>query len=236
MRRYLVLSVVCHLGIALGGTLLSPMGSFEKNKKSTVVINVGLVELGDKSKSVGSAAGTPKAKPAPKALTPLPQKSTPEKVKEDQTKKPVEHKKVEPAKKNKADEKKPVDTEDSKQLAANDTIAGTKGTITEGGGENDVWGVEVGAEVNPYHRRGFAAIRANWRNPAVGPISLKCVVRFTVKRNGELTGVDLEKPSGSELFDRAAVRAVQLTKTWEEFPHFWEDDEQVIHLEFEYRQ
>lgn len=233
MRRYLVISLVFHVGVALGSVLLSPLGSFSaRDKRPNVVINVGLVDLGDKVRSrAGSAT-------APKAVEPIkepPPKAQPEKVTEPEKKKPVAEKKVDPAKDKKPSEKDGGESKESKKLAAKDTASAPTGTITEGAGEADVWGVETGPEVNPYHRRGFAAIRGNWRNPAVGPVPLKCIVRFTVNHDGGLGDIELEKRSGSDLFDRAAVRAVQATKTWDKFPSFWEDDEQIIHLEFEYR-
>lgn len=231
MRRYLFFSFLFHVGVALGGTLLSPLGSFStRDQRPAMVINVGLVDLGDKAKA---KAGPPSAPKAVKEATP---KAQPEKVVEPEKKKaPVAEKKIEPAKNKKDDGKESAEDKESKKIAARDTASTTSGTISEGTGEADVWGVEAGPEVNPYHRRGFAAIRSNWRNPAVGPASLKCIVRFAVNRSGELSHIELEKPSGSDLFDRAALRAVQVTKSWDQFPRFWEDDEQIIHLEFEYR-
>jgi TonB family protein len=232
VRRYLVISLIFHVGVALGSTLFSPLGSFSaRDKRPSVVINVGLVDLGDKTKA---RAGASAPKPVEAVKDPLP-KAQPEKVAEPEKKKPVAEKKIEPAKDKKNADKESTDDKKSKVIAAKDSISPATGTITEGSGEADVWGVEVGPEVNPYHRRGFAAIRSNWRNPAVGPAPLKCIVRFTVNRAGELAHIELEKPSGSELFDRAALRAVQVTKSWDRLPRFWEDDEQLIHLEFEYR-
>ena len=233
MRRYLLFSFVFHVGVALGSTFLSPLGSFSaKDKRPVMVINVGLVDLGEKSKTQAGSASGPKATEAVKQPAP---KAPPEKVVEPEKKKPLAEKKIEPSKNKKDDKKEPADTKEPKKVAAKDTTTSATGTISEGSGDTDVWGVEVGADVNPYHRRGFAAIRANWRNPAVGPTALKCIVRFTVNRSGELDHLEVEKPSGSEIFDRAALRAVQITKSWEKFPRFWEDDEQLIHLEFEYR-
>jgi protein TonB len=236
VRRYIIISLIFHVSVALGSTLLSPLGSYlPKNKRPPMVINVGLVDLGDKMRA--RAAAPPSEKPVePIKEAPKPTPTAAEKIAEPEKPKPTAEKKLTPPK----EEKKPVkketpETKESQKLAAKDTLSNTTGTISEGNGEADVWGVETGPEVNPYHRRGFAAIRANWRNPAVGPIPLKCVVRFSVNRDGELSHIDLEKSSGSELFDRAALRAVQVTKTWDKFPSYWGDDEQLIHLEFEYR-
>ncbi len=232
MRRYLIISLIFHLGMALASVILSPLGSWSaKDKRPNLVINVGLVDLGDKTRSRAGSA------PAPKAIEPVkePTKAPAEKVAEPEKKKPEAPKKVEPSKEKKTTDKDATESKESKKLAAKDTVSTPTGTITEGTGEADVWGVETGPEVNPYHRRGFAAIRGNWRNPAVGPVPLKCIIRFTVSNDGELGHIELERPSGSELFDRAALRAVQATKTWDKFPSYWNDDEQLIHLEFEYR-
>jgi len=233
VRRYLLFSLVFHVGVALGSTLLSPLGSFSKrDQRPEMVINVGLVDLGDKSKAQAGQASAPKAGEAVKEAPP---KAPPEKILEPEKKKPVAEKKMEPAKIKKDEKKGEADGKDSKKLAPKDTIAAITGTISEGAGDVDVWGVETGPGMSPYHSRGCSVIRSNWRNPAVGPTPLVCLVRFTVNRSGDLNHIEVEKSSGSELFDRAAVRAVQVTKTWGQFPSYWGEDEQIIHLEFEYR-
>ncbi|MEW5702647.1 MAG: TonB family protein [Candidatus Zixiibacteriota bacterium] len=227
MKRYLVWSLALHCGVFVGGAMLAPLHGFMGSVRPDLVITVGLVDY--------AGAGKPKAPPAKVPPPPAAsdqiiatrpsQDQTPEKLKDQKP----EAKETRKAKQDSTRTKPPS------ALAQADTLAGLKGTLTEGTGEGDVWGVETGAGVNPYHRAGFATIRSNWRNPVVGPIPRKCVVKFRIKRSGEIVDVELERHSGSDLFDRAALRAVNLTHAWPPFPATWEEKEQIIHLEFEYR-
>jgi len=217
-------------------------GLFEADQDHSVVISVGLVDMPHQPTTKVIKAPhlrkLPPAGDAEVAIAPEPdlkkeeiaeKKPEPEKPKEEA--KPKDEK----PKEDKSGETNAKKDSAAAILAQNDTATGTTGSISEGGSDDDVWGVEVGPNVNPYHRRGFASIRSKWRNPAVGPVGRKCVVRFRVSRNGELSDIALEKSSGSQLFDRSALRAVQLTHSWEQFPRFWKENEQIVHLEFEYR-
>lgn len=235
MNRYILWSLLLHVTVILGGATVAPMrGLFDASQSTPVVISVGLVELpsqpATKIIKAPHLRAPQAAADAEIAITPVPDLNK-EEVKEEKKPEPV---KPEAKEKPKEETAKKPDSAKATVTQA-DTASGTTGSISEGAGSDDVWGVEVGPNVNPYHRRGFASIRSNWRNPAVGPVGRKCVVRFRVNRNGELTDVALESSSGSQLFDRSAVRAVQLTHAWDQFPRFWKEDEQIIHLEFEYR-
>ncbi len=244
MNRYILWSIILHVTVLLGGAAVAPMhGFFDSDQDHSVVISVGLVDM--------PSAPATKVIKAPHLRQPTPAGSEEVAIapEPDLSKEKVAEKKPEPEKpkeepkpkEDKPKEEKPGDANAKKPdsaaatLAQNDNATGTTGSISDGGGDDDVWGVETAPNVNPYHRRGFASIRSNWRNPAVGPVGRKCTIRFRVSRDGELSDIALEKSSGSELFDRSAIRAVQLTHAWEHFPRFWKEDEQIIHLEFEYR-
>jgi TonB family protein len=223
VRRYLIWSVVLHVVVVLGGTISAPLSGLVPPSRPPLVITVGLVDMPEGKKGPMAAYQPPKIVVA----TPEPVKAPPEPLKAKDTTK------------TKAADKTKADTTRRRPepaLAQADS-GGIAGTVSEGsgGGGGDIWGVETGAGVNPYHRQGFAAIRANWRNPILGHTPRRCVVRFVVKSSGEITDIELEQPSGSELFDRAALRAVRVTHTWSRFPASWEEDEQIVHLEFEYR-
>ena len=237
MRRYLLWSVIFHTVVLTLGALIAPLRGLTNSSRPVEIVSVGLVDFATPGKVKGGS-------PAPKVPEPAvdeviaerpDQKQELEELKEPE--KPKPEKKKEPDKKVQANKQPKKDTTrtTSPQLASVDTGAAVSGTLAEGEGGGDVWGVETGANVNPYHRAGFASIRGNWRNPVVGPAPRKCVVKFRVMRSGAIIEVEIETKSGSDLFDRAAIRAVQITESWPPFPSHWEEDEQVIHLEFEYR-
>jgi TonB family protein len=238
VRRYFVWSLAFHAVFLFLGAVIAPLRGFSGSSRPTTVINVGLVDFADPGKVKGGGPKPPVPEPAEDEViakspvvneepaeikAPEKTKIAVKKTKESDTKKIADR----PSKKDTAKTTSP-------QLALNDT-GGVTGSLTEGDGGGDIWGVETGANVNPYHRQGFATIRGNWRNPTVGPEGRLCVVTFRVKRNGEISDIQVEKKSGSDLFDRAALRAVQVTAAWPAFPSHWEEDEQLIHLEFQYR-
>jgi TonB family protein len=241
VNRYLLWSLVFHFTVVVGGAAVAPMkGLTDGRRHLPLVISVGLVDMpappADQVVPVPRLELPTPAGDAEAALRPVPDLNK-EIVADTVEPEPAEEEEQETADKDQPGEGEgeETDTLTAPELAASDTVSAAEGIITSGGTSGDVWGVEVAPSVNPYHRRGFAAIRANWRNPAVGPSPRKCVVRFRVTRSGELTDIKMESSSGSELFDRAAVRAVHLTEVWEEFPRLWKEDEQIILLEFEYR-
>src|SRR6185503_13874581 len=56
-------------------------------------------------------------------------------------------------------------------------------------------------------------VGAVWSPPAglVSAQPIRCIVRFRIQRDGRIRGVSLETASGVEFFDRASLRAVQLS-------------------------
>ncbi len=236
MRRYLVWSLAFHAVFLFVGAVIAPLRSFSDSKRPPVVVSVGLVDFADPGKVKGTAPKPPVPEPAEDeviAKNPAVNEELAE-IKVPDKPKPTVKKIADPKKTVDKPAKKDTVKSVSPELADNDT-GGVSGSLTEGDGGGDIWGVETGANVNPYHRQGFAAIRGNWRNPASGREQRLCVVKFRVMRSGDITDIEVEKKSGFDLFDRAALRAVQVTAAWPAFPSHWEEDEQSIHLEFQYR-
>jgi TonB family protein len=230
--RYLTWSLAFHLAVLGSGALLAPLGGlFGSTYKPTQIISVGLVDFPDPPKS------EPVAVPQPPVPSPAGDEAIALAPESDLTLEniPEEQPEPEPVEVETEAEAGSEEEEDSTLLAQADAESDVSHTLTEGPAEGDMWGVETPANVNPYHRRGFALIRDNWRNPVVGPTGRKCMVRFRILRSGELTDIELEQSSGAQIFDQAALRAVRYAKTWDAFPTFWEENEQIIHLEFEYR-
>lgn len=236
MRRYLVWSLAFHAVFLFVGAVIAPLRGFSDSKRPPVVVSVGLVDFADPGKVKGEAPKPPVPEPVEDEVIPKDPSVSEElaEIKVPEKPKPEEKKKTEPKKTADKPVKKDTVKASPAQLASNDT-GGVSGSLTEGQGGGDIWGVETGADVNPYHRQGFASIRGNWRNPASGREQRLCIVKFRVLRSGELTDIEIEKKSGFDLFDRAALRAVQVTTAWPPFPSHWEEDEQIIHLEFQYR-
>ncbi len=66
--------------------------------------------------------------------------------------------------------------------------------------------------------------------PSAG--SLRCTVRFSISRDGSITGVTVEKPSGNRLFDSAAESSAQAAAPFAGLPDDFYEDRLTVHVEF----
>ena len=76
-------------------------------------------------------------------------------------------------------------------------------------------------------------IRNNWnrRQPVTGQVT----IRFTIQRDGRITGVERETSSGHFALDTSAERAVLLTRQLPYLPPAFPADSLTVHLDFRYR-
>lgn len=78
-----------------------------------------------------------------------------------------------------------------------------------------------------------------WAPPAglvSGGQPIRAVVRFRIARNGAIRGLSMESASGVEFFDRAALRAVQLSDPMPPLPMGYPGTDLGVHFGFEYVQ
>ncbi|MEO0084433.1 MAG: energy transducer TonB [candidate division WOR-3 bacterium] len=82
----------------------------------------------------------------------------------------------------------------------------------------------------------LSKIANNWINPFAGSqIKITTTIGFVIAKDGELKNIRIEKSSGNEIFDRAAERAVIITKSVPQLSgEFAKQESLIIHLEFEY--
>lgn len=79
-------------------------------------------------------------------------------------------------------------------------------------------------------------IAGNWSPPAGLTAASNCraVVYFKIARNGQITDVGLEKPSGVEFFDRSTLRAITLSNPLPPLPLGYTGSRLGVHFGFEY--
>ena len=75
-------------------------------------------------------------------------------------------------------------------------------------------------------------IRSAWQ-PNQGT-SGQVLVRFTIQRNGQISDAAVERSSGSQVLDMAALRAVVGTRTLNPLPSAFPNQTLGVHLNFEY--
>ena len=76
-------------------------------------------------------------------------------------------------------------------------------------------------------------IRQNW-NPRQGAAG-EPVIKFTIRRDGMLTNVELEKPTGQDLLDQEARRAVLKTMQLPPLPREFTESSLTVHLTFDFQ-
>jgi TonB family protein len=74
----------------------------------------------------------------------------------------------------------------------------------------------------------------NWSPPPVsGKGDMICTVYFRVKRDGRLSNVRIEEASGFDLFDKAALRAVNQSGPLPPLPAGFDGSWLGVHFEFQ---
>jgi TonB family protein len=76
-------------------------------------------------------------------------------------------------------------------------------------------------------------IRRGW-NQSQGS-SGQCVIKFTIQRDGQIVNPSIEKSSGLDLLNFAALRAVLTTKTLPPLPAEFPNPTLTVHLNFQYQ-
>jgi TonB family protein len=75
-------------------------------------------------------------------------------------------------------------------------------------------------------------IRANWDSRQ--QVQGTALVKYTIQRDGTITGITLEKSSGYAGLDLFATRALQITKQLAALPPAFTEPSLTVHLTFEY--
>lgn len=81
-----------------------------------------------------------------------------------------------------------------------------------------------------YLDRIVGVISGNWTRPAVGPEIKQSMLFFRIERDGNIVELKLVESSGSDLFDQAALRAVQSSSPLPPLPKSYAKDSLGIHL------
>ncbi len=76
-----------------------------------------------------------------------------------------------------------------------------------------------------------AKLEQNFRPPP-GKQKAKAVVAFVIQKNGEISNIELQQPSGNLLVDQAAQRAVRAAGRFPPLPAQYGSDQLAINIEF----
>jgi protein TonB len=241
LSRMLMLSIAAHVTLAAGFFFMpSTWWSSPRTVPAIMEISLGGPEGPDTGgmTSMADRAVQAIAKPdAPKAIETPPAAKPPEMVEPERVAKPA----PKPSPVKKPDEKsrasKPATGAEIKTGSTRVTTGGAAipfGGLAQGGG--GAGGVTVNVQnfcCPEYLTQMIQRIRQNWsaHQGAAG----QAIVKFTVRRDGMLTNVELTESSGQALLDLEARRAVHRTMQLPPLPREFTGPNLTIHLTFDYK-
>jgi TonB family protein len=228
MRKEIIISLILHLGFFSAILFFGyPTNRVEGYPR---VYQVGLVSLpkaGGMKKIAGGVGQVTEKNPVKKAEEGIAIKEL-QKVKESKKPERITAKKEEKGGNGKDQIKKEIKPE-----TMGEGTYGTEGLVGEGVGSAEVEGVGFGSDYYVDIMR--ARIAEYWRNPVRGATSIiRSTIYFKIKRNGSMSDAFIEKTSGLELFDQAALRSVLSADPLPPLPSEYTGEELGVHLEFEY--
>ncbi len=231
LAPFVVLALVLHAGVVTGVYLL---GMYTPGPRAAQLptVSVRLISQPARRKKPQVPAGRPAAvatpRPRPTAMpaaTPAPQPTVAPPAQEQQ---PQAGKDAmpEPGVRN-----TPAPTP---RPAPSDGGGGTGGLSLGGptggaGGESS--GIPSDFQFSYYIDRMLALIESRWFKPPV-PAGTAARARFTIGRDGRLTGIALEETSGYPSFDRAVLRALYAANPLPPLPPAYLKSSLTVHLRF----
>ncbi len=227
--RDIFYSVLLHVGLLFFMTLLNPFAVVMNRDFDSVAVNI--IEL--------PPLGRPELIKAE-----IPEVSIPQAVYEEQIATPIvtpesREQAYEIEKKVETPKLKPKRDEGYKGLAEKGEANRKGGTdVTDQLGPGTKFGSVAVDNANfnyPYYFvQAFGKIQRNWSNPVAANQKMSCVIYFQIIRSGTVLESAIEKSSGLPAYDRACLRAVQVSSPLPPLPADFRDDIIGIHLEFPY--
>jgi len=242
ISRTLMLSIAAHV-VIVSAVWLTPAQwrSCTAEERATMTISLGGTE-GPNTGGMTSIAGRAVqeiAKPnAPKAADTPPAAKPPEMVEPDRVVKPAPTPTRPVAKPADASSARPPTT--GAEIKAGGARVNTGGAAIPFGGLAQGGGGAGGVQLDvknfccpEYLAQMVQRIRQNW-NANQGAAG-QPVIKFTIRRDGMLTNVEVEKSSGQDLLDLEARRAVAKTMQLPPLPREFPETSLTIHLTFDFQ-
>ncbi|KPL00308.1 MAG: hypothetical protein AMJ90_08515 [candidate division Zixibacteria bacterium SM23_73_2] len=232
MRRDFTISLLLHLSLVVALFFLP--GSARQMEYPTVY-RVGLVSMPKKAsaRSTGEEGGVSEVKTSPKKPEEGVALKQVEKKEEKKTEKKSITKKTEEKKENGKDKKDEASKKEGNGNGEGKEGEGSKEGVGTAEFEGAYGGVDFGGSY--YVDVMKSKIGEFWRNPLRRATSvIRVTIYFKIEKGGKLKDAIIEKSSGNELFDNAALRSVLSSDPLPPLPQEYTGEVLGVHLEFEY--
>ena len=231
MRRSLVFSLVVHLLLLLAATLFArphfqvpkPLTAIPFDFVATAAPAPALVER----QRPAEPSQRPDAVPDPLKPKPKPKKVEPEPPKKEPAKKPVD---------------KPKPQRDLPKVGSADTTQVLRSELPQVGNLKGAMQLRVEGAPLPYayYLAGVQRkISSFWEPPAgiaTAQGEVAAIVWFRIERNGSVQVNHVEEPSGMNIFDLSALRALERALPFPPLPPEYTGEYLIIHLRFVYNE
>jgi TonB family protein len=242
LNRTLLLSIGVHAALIAGIWLMPAAWRSTRATENPAVMTISLSgtegpETGGMT-SIADRAVEEVAKPNTRPVDTPPPPKTPEMVEPERIVKPTAKPPRPASKPNEASRTRtPTTGAEVKSGSARVRTGGAAipfGGLAQGGGGAGGVRLDVQNFCCPeYLTQMVQAIRRNW-NPNQGAVG-KPEVKFTIRRDGVLTNVELETSSGQALLDLEARHAVHRTKQLPPLPQAFTGSSLTVHLVFDFQ-
>lgn len=220
--RDLTFSVGLHIGLIMLVLLLNPFTIALHPKMDAIAVNIiTMPPLGNPDLLKNKTKEIIIPKPAGEDQAAVPLKTPESAVKKDKKKEPA----------------KPIRHTDTGYKGIANQQEGTSASDLAGPGTafGTVLVDNAGFDYPYFFVQAFGKIQQNWSNPVAANQALSCIIYFQVMRTGTVLDSKIEKTSGVAAFDRACLRAVQVSSPLPPLPADFGEDIIGIHLEFPYQ-
>jgi TonB family protein len=232
-RRTVMVSAAAHV-LVIAAVVLMPAG-WRGGRTATLPRDVMYISLGG-TPGPRSGGMTPiDARPIQRVV-PLPEAKRPEAVRPPASKAPEMT--VPDAKARSARSQPPTTGPQERTGTARAETGATRGTgfagLTTGGGGGTGGYVEAGDFCCPeYLGTMVSMVSQNWNQ--FQQVPGETLMKFTIRRDGRITSVEVERSSGYIALDLAARRALEVTAQLPALPEAYTDAQLVVHLSFQYK-
>jgi TonB family protein len=241
-QRYIVISVVIHVIVVV--VLSISYTRALRAEMPTGAYEVTLIDFEKPKPRTTQRRQPPKPKPKPpeekKVVLPEP-KEEEEVVKIEPKPKPEEKKPVEKPKEEekKPEVKKPEPVKTPPKKPEPDSVFSNR---PEPNPTPSIGGIQID---NPNFKFDYylamlqMKIQNNWNVPNGLPVreeGVLATVKFTIRRDGSITRVDVEQSSGLRFFDQSAMRAVMNASPAPPLPRAYGEDQLGVHVNFVFKE
>jgi TonB family protein len=195
-----------------------------KEHKTIEIINVSVTSLPGPA---GGGGESEEIKPPPKEIK---NEEIPEKEQVKVASKPVEKKLTEPLKK--PETETPKVAQDAPKGPGQGPVGGGKNTEAAVEGPVAEAGVDLPV-LRGYLDRIKRKVDRDWKAPAiVAKTTPKTVISFRISRNGKISDIMLEKPSGNVVLDNSAIGMIRALNNLGPLPSAYDGNSLGIHYTF----